>query len=354
MGFALLRGLIVNASLLLASSMIIVIYNYSNTQVRQRVKRDDILAGLIIGAAGILLMMNSIEVVPGIVFDTRSILIGVTGLFFGLVPTLIASVIVGAYRIILGGDGTLMGVMVIAVSGVVGLLWRHFRLKKILGSIRNNWLDYYLFGLAVHAGMLSCVFLLPRSMMLTVFSQIAIPVLVIYPIGTMLLCMVVFSGIQGNRTRQQLEESEKRFRQIFEQAPVGISVEDDKGDILYYNPMFEKITGRTKEQEMSFGWKAFTHPEDLEQNTALLEKYTAGEIDGYSMQKRYIRPDGGIVWVNLLVAPYEIGDSGTKKRLCMIQDITEIKKTEQELRGKRTKPGSSDAESSGNGLPLRL
>ena len=215
----LLSGLIVNAAILLAASMIIVIFNHYQNIFSLQSKKYAIITGIITGAAGILLMMNSIEVSAGVVFDTRTILVGTTGLFFGWVPALVSFVIIVAYRMLLGGDGMMMGIMTTLLAGCLGLIWRHFRINGILNRSRKNWLEFYLFGLAVHIGMIACVVFLPRDMAGFVFRTISLPVILLYPAVTMLLCLVVFAGIQSDRTRQQLQESERSRTVLIQNLP---------------------------------------------------------------------------------------------------------------------------------------
>ena len=88
--------LVFNASLLLTLALI-----YDLLAVRWRVGKASLRqvpAGIVIGIVGVIVMLASWKLEPGIVFDTRSILIGVSGLYFGTVPTLVAMVIATAFR----------------------------------------------------------------------------------------------------------------------------------------------------------------------------------------------------------------------------------------------------------------
>ena len=94
--------------------------------------------------------------------------------------------------------------------------------------------------------------------------------------------------------------------------------------------MFEQITGRTKEELINTGWAQITHPDDLEEDIKNFKRLKSGEIKMYSMDKRYIKPDGSIVWVHMIVAPLA---SNNKKysHICLVQDITERKMIEEAL-----------------------
>ncbi|MEI8199531.1 MAG: PAS domain S-box protein [Eubacteriales bacterium] len=325
-GFA--AALIINASLLLSIS---IIYNMLFYSLRKRGVVFSILLGLVAGLLGMFLMMNSVKVAPDIIFDTRSILVSVSGLFFGFIPTIIAVVIICVYRIIIGGSGQIVGVLVTVLTAGFGLLWHHFRFEKLFSKNKNIWLDFYLFSLITHVIMLACFFTLPREHIAAILSEITLPILVIYPVASTILCMVIFFVFNNIQTETNLAESELRFRAMFEQAPIGITI-SKKDETLYYNAMFEKITGRTREEIISNDWERYTHPDDLQEDKEKLLQLISGIINDYSMVKRYFKPDGEIVWVNMTVTALRIDNQLNRNYLCMIQDITQIKKSENDLK----------------------
>lgn len=108
---------------------------------------------------------------------------------------------------------------------------------------------------------------------------------------------------------QQLDEQTLTFDTIFDQAPIGIAIfqsgEPIPSDqsIVRMNAAFEQIVGRTKEELAAIGWKKITHPDDLEEDIKHFERLLSGKIKAYSMDKRYFKPDGSIVWVHMTVAP---------------------------------------------------
>ena len=120
MSTQLLKDLVTNTSLLLAIS---IVYNLFFIHFDRQKKWLDGIIGIFVGGMGMLLMLNTVSFSNGIIFDTRSILISVTGLFLGYLTTIIATVIISAYRISLGGAGALTGVLVTVTSAVIGLIW---------------------------------------------------------------------------------------------------------------------------------------------------------------------------------------------------------------------------------------
>lgn len=136
---------------------------------------------------------------------------------------------------------------------------------------------------------------------------------------------------------EKTRNSEILFRSIFNQAPIGIAfvsesrfISHNRDNIPCINPMFEKITGRSKEELHEMTWAEITHPDDLSEDLDHFRRFKSGMIDSYTMQKRFIKPDGSVIWVNMIVAPLNLtGASGY--HLCLINDITERKAVEAAL-----------------------
>jgi PAS domain S-box-containing protein len=144
------------------------------------------------------------------------------------------------------------------------------------------------------------------------------------------------------RAQQALErrlgEQIYTFDMIFDQAPIGIAIahssDPKSSDDAYVkiNSVYEQITGRTKEELINLGWARITHPDDLEENMSKFRKLQAGEIKSYSMEKRYIKPDGSVVWVDMVVAYLAPIGENIHSHICFIQDISERKRIENERR----------------------
>jgi len=129
-----------------------------------------------------------------------------------------------------------------------------------------------------------------------------------------------------------LEQSEKRYRTIFNDAPLGLAVIDSlTGNIYDVNPSYEKTVGRSKEELKTINWMKITHPDDQQEDSDKMSLMNSGKSNGFSMNKRYLQPDGTIVWINMTVAPLGVKDESTPHHLCMIEDITERKQTEAKL-----------------------
>ncbi len=82
--------------------------------------------------------------------------------------------------------------------------------------------------------------------------------------------------------------------------------------------------GRQEAELTTLPWSEYTHPDDLKIDLDLFAKFKAHEISSYSLKKRFIRADGEIVWVNMTIAPLQLGDEPWEKQnhLCLIENIT--------------------------------
>ncbi|MDD8012410.1 MAG: LytS/YhcK type 5TM receptor domain-containing protein, partial [Acidobacteriota bacterium] len=125
MNTAFFLQLVFNASLLLTMALI---YDLLASSWRVgRASLRQVPAGVVIGIVGVIVMLASWKLKQGIVFDTRSILLAVSGLFFGTVPTIVAMALLASYRAMIGGAAVGMGIAVIISSGAIGIAWRHRR-----------------------------------------------------------------------------------------------------------------------------------------------------------------------------------------------------------------------------------
>jgi len=135
---------------------------------------------------------------------------------------------------------------------------------------------------------------------------------------------------------QQRDEHTFTFDMFFNQIPVGVAISYGPNPggsheaIVRINPIYEQITGRTKEELISLGWAKITHPDDLEEEMENYKRLQSGEIRMYSMDKRYIRPDGSIVWVHKIAALLSLSNE-QQYNICLIQDITQRKMIENIL-----------------------
>ncbi len=205
-----------NAVYLLALGVIYDVMEFRSIEDRQS---REALTGLLIGGIGIVVMLTPWEVVPGVFIDTRWILLGLCGLFFGVIPTLIALIITVTFRLSLGGDGALIGSFVLLVAAMLGLSWRYVTRRFHLPL---GWLQLVLFGVVTELLMLAAMMLFPDYLVQKIVAQLTFPVLIIHPVATLLLGLILRRQRDRRYSERALQVSENRFRSLFESSEVAI------------------------------------------------------------------------------------------------------------------------------------
>ncbi len=138
---------------------------------------------------------------------------------------------------------------------------------------------------------------------------------------------------ERKRAEEALGESEGRFRAVYERSPVGIALVDaGSGRFLEINPKFCEILGRTNEEVLQLDFQSVTHPDDVAESLSRRNELTEGKSAHFELEKRYLRPDGGVVWASVSVAPMWNQHEPHRVYLVMAQDITERRQAEGALR----------------------
>jgi PAS domain S-box-containing protein len=130
---------------------------------------------------------------------------------------------------------------------------------------------------------------------------------------------------------QPSDRTRELFRCIFEEASLGIAIEDINGTILHANPALCSLLGFSQEELRGMGCSQFAHPEDSQDDWALFQKLRAGEIDRYSLDKRYTRRDGAQIYGHLNVSLVRTGDGGDPLVFAFVEDITARKRAAEAL-----------------------
>ena len=130
---------------------------------------------------------------------------------------------------------------------------------------------------------------------------------------------------------QALDSIEDRFQATFEQAAVGIAHMTQEGMWLRANQRLCDIVGYSREELFAIGFREITHPDDYEIDFPQLRQMLEGELQRYSIEKRYIRKDGELIWVNVSASLAFDRKGAPDYFIAVIEDITERKQAEQEL-----------------------
>lgn len=135
----------------------------------------------------------------------------------------------------------------------------------------------------------------------------------------------------------ELRASEARFRVLFEQAGVGVGViETASSRFIRINKKYADIVGYSVVEMLQMDCTMITYPDDLAPDLANIERLKAGEIDEFTMEKRYVRKDGSICWVNLTVSPMWEAGAPFDYHVAVVEDITARKHSETMLGSQMT------------------
>ena len=116
---------------------------------------------------------------------------------------------------------------------------------------------------------------------------------------------------------------------IFGQAAVGIAVIDGEGHFLHCNQKLAQITGRGVSELIGLKCSQVTHPDDWPASQAMMEDLRRGIRTEFSAEKRYLRPDDAVVWVNVAISPLRDATGRYDRLIAVVEDITARKRAEQ-------------------------
>jgi PAS domain S-box-containing protein len=139
------------------------------------------------------------------------------------------------------------------------------------------------------------------------------------------------AAIGRMRAEQALRESEERFRATFDQAAVGVAHIGLDGSWLRVNQKLCEIVGYTREELLQRTFQDITHPDDMEADLEHLRRLQTGEISRYSMEKRYFRKAGSVVWIELTVSLVRAPSGEPEYFIAILENITERKRAEEAL-----------------------
>lgn len=176
--------LIHNTALLVALT---TVYQITLSRNKKNLLTHTLLFGFLFGIAGVVGMMTPVQYVNGVIFDGRSIILFVVGMFGGPISAAISAMIVGAYRVWLGGAGVYIGVIVVIVSTLIGVAFYYYR-KSVGGSLKA--LPLLGAGVLVHAIMLLLFLYLPDGIGVRVDKELGPTIMLFYPVATMLVCLL--------------------------------------------------------------------------------------------------------------------------------------------------------------------
>lgn len=280
--------------------------------------------GLLFGVVGIAGMLTPFRFAPGIIYDGRSIILALAGLFGGPVTALSAGIICAAYRVWLGGPGAIAGISVIVESAALGTALHYLRRRSERWVSSVNLLA---FGIVVHVVMLALQLLIPGGAGREAFRQIGLIVLLLYPVGFFLAAQVFLESERKLKSDRALRESEDRYRSLFERNHAVMLITDPgNGQIIDANAAAEAFYGWPRNQLRSMHINAI--------NTAPVTELEKG-ADAFGAPRsrdrvRHRLADGSVRDVEMFSGRIQI--AGKPLQYSIIHDITERIQAEEARR----------------------
>ncbi len=225
-----------NVSLLMALSLFYAIVK------RYKPKNEiyfQIISGVWFGLVAIASMMMPYEYSPGIIYDGRSIILTLAGLWGGGYTVIVSVLISGVYRIFLGGAGIWGGLATVISCGSVGLLFR-IKLKNRLREIRFP--AFWIIGTVSHLFMLASQVLVPVRFS-HIIREIWLPILVIFPLVFALIArffQLIDTYISSN---QKIWETKELYRTTLLSIGDAVICTEKNGHISHMNKVAENLTG---------------------------------------------------------------------------------------------------------------
>jgi PAS domain S-box-containing protein len=145
------------------------------------------------------------------------------------------------------------------------------------------------------------------------------------------LSLVIAAAVQGKRAQATIQESEQRFRRIFEDSSIGIALEDPSGHFVSVNPAFCNLTGYDSDELLHLSCIQLSYPDDLSLEAVLLEELWQGKRQNYQMEKRFFRKDGSLFWGHISVSLLTRPGGARPLVIGMLKDISDRKAWEEKL-----------------------
>jgi len=320
-------GLIHNAALLLALALVLDLF------IRGAGDRGSVparlLAGLLIGAIGAAIMLAPWPLIPGLVFDTRSVLLAVSGLFFGGLPTLVAMLMTAALRFFQGGLGAPVGMATILAAGSIGILWRRWRPAPERLSLP----EFYLLGVLVHAVVLVLmVLILPAPNARLVLQQVAWPVLLLFPAATVLLASLMAARVRRRQREEALRREQALLRDTQEIARLGGWEYDVASGRRHWTEEVYRIYGVADDYDPNDTERNISYyvPEDRPRMAAAFQR--ACDLgEPYDLELRLDTAQGERRWVRAR-AEAEVRSGRVVRLFGSLLDITDRRQAEEQTR----------------------
>ncbi|MBN2807844.1 MAG: PAS domain S-box protein [Prolixibacteraceae bacterium] len=277
--------IIYNLALLVAISVLAV---FIDTRWSSETKFGAVFQGVLFASATLIGMMQPFVLSPGIIFDGRTVILSICGLFFGPISVAIAASAAFVYRFSIGGTGLVMGLLTIVSSALVGVVFHYYfrRTKKTITT-----LSLLTMGLLVHLFMISLMVFLPSNLRSETLRTIGMTVIIVYPLTTILIGKILKDQQDNVLLNIQLTEGEEKYRLLVESQTDLVVKVDTNACFLYVSQTYCQTFGKTEEELLGKQFYPLVHEEDIEPTLREMEKLKYPPHTCY-IEQRALTQDG--------------------------------------------------------------
>lgn len=319
--------LIHNLSLLVALS---IVSGFLESRVRLAIFKRNVIQGILFGGVAVIGILKPLVLGQGLIFDGRSVVVSLCGLFFGPVSVAIAASMAAFCRFLQGGAGVMTGILVLVSSSLIGTAFHYRKIEKP-GMINARTL--ILFGVIVHISMILLMFTLPFDSALMVIKKISIPVMLIYPLSTLLIGKILMDQEDRNRFIKEIEDREARYRLIVETANEGIWILDKNFTVMHANTRMCEMLGYGLDEMKGTNSMDYVCEDERDDHEVQKKAREKGESSNY--ERKLLKKNGDLICTIVSASPI-FDDSGFfSGSFAMFTDITKRKAAEKALEKER-------------------
>lgn len=318
-----------NITLLISS---VVIYTLIIRRWEKGTVSYSLYSGALFGIAAVFAMMTPFALEPGIIFDSRSVILSIAGLFGGPLTASAAAAIAGLYRFYLGGAGVYVGIATILQSSFFGVCFFYLRQRKKQAISSGNLLSL---SLIVHLVMLALFLFIPDMSLQFIISQLAPPILLLYPVATLVIAYLIIYQETSFTYEKALEKSEKLLSKTQQMARLGSWELDHVTKKLSWSAEVYRICGLSPERYRP-AYESFldiVHPEDKIAVDTAFQRSLLDNVNNMEIEHRIIQQDTGeICFIHQKFEHIKNKAGEIVHTVGMVQDITERKLYEGKLK----------------------
>ncbi len=291
--------------------------------------RKAALFGVLFGLLAIVSMLDPVDVVQGVIIDSRFVVVAVSGVFGGPVAATIAALMATVFRLSLGGAGMPAGIAAIIASALLASVYH--RLRPRVPSRHELWAIWGL-GLVVHGVTVLLILTIPGGVGAQAARQAAVPMLTVFPVGMAFVAWFMLEYELRRRREAALAEGARRYEELGRQSRTFAWEVNAEGEYTYVSPTVHEVTGHRPEELLGVSiWEL--HPaEDRERMRAAGREILASGVPIAAYENRFVTKDGRILWVMSSGMPIHDTDGRVVGYRGTDTDITSRKAAEERLR----------------------